>query len=222
MTLNKVPNTDDLKRYTIAQTYDWTFTTDSSGTTDHGVSTGESANGTVSSDKKRTALSHDGTSDEYAACGWAPAPTNPGSGSIMVYHFGWSTSGIAPNFSNPLLIGLAQNPANDPVDSNRQIAIRADDDEFTVVDGAGNKSSESLTISDYMNGATNSIETAIVIDQKNDVCECYLTDMPLIGTPDASISGVPTDPFEQPQFINYGGPDTGALYAYRGGFRLLY
>jgi hypothetical protein len=188
MTLNKVPNVDNLNGVVIPMRYEAIFGNSGDGSAvDPGTETLSSNGGGTSRNTKGARVFTDGTADAQALASFAPRISRSETG-LHVIQIGFATGGNFVNFDHGFEAGLLDN-AN--FDGNDIVAVQHDasGDRFRV-DNLGTDTDD--TNFDWKQN--DKYHLSIVVDYENTECRVWRDDIPFVSEPDHIVNAVPDRP----------------------------
>lgn len=207
MTLNKVPNVDDLSSRAIAYKQRWNWA-GNDGTDQGPVSYQLSTNGTNNVLEKYVELSHDGTSDENAQASYGVKHPNPVRGKVIL-HIIAGSAGTPSALDNAVDVGFDRNANSNARGANNTATFQFDQNRAQVTDGSGTQfTAGSLGI---FKSGVNIFQFSIVVDYDDDQTEFYMDKAPLVDSPDATIAATPGADLQEPSVAMRGGPDSTEL-----------
>lgn len=227
MTLNKVPNVDDLKRLRIAYQHQWTWCgTSATQIKDrHPVTFSQTTNGTKNHTVKRTELSHDGTSDEHSAASFSPQDMKfPERGKVVTLISAAMNSNPGAA-TNPQQVGVRRTPSSGE-DSSKQATVRLKSENAVVVDENGNKTSKDISTNFTSHtGGNSTYQIGTVIDIDNTETHFYVNKGPFSHDPDATIQVIPggteSSGIQEPHVAMFGGSSSAEEIHAIGGKQIM-
>lgn len=188
MTLNKVPNTDDLNGVVIPMRYEVIFgTADDGSTIDPGTGTSSSNGGGTSRNTKWARVFTDGTADAQASATFGPRISRSETGQHVI-QIGFESSGNIVNFGHGFEAGLIDNA---DFDGNDTVVVQHDDSGDRIRVDNGGTDTDDTGFSWKQN---DKYHLSIVVDYENTECRVWRDDIPFVSEPDHVVNAVPDRP----------------------------
>ncbi|WP_436931661.1 hypothetical protein [Halosimplex halobium] len=201
MTLKKVPNVDDVKKYNLAPKHKFYFGEDSSGSLYDHIVTNSSTNGTVNrfQGKGIELSSGDGTTDEHAGVvtGYNdPRPMRGGTGAKTLLQMFVGLGNDPENMTDKAEVGYINNLGNFDRDDTVSVQLGGGTNRFRVNKGSGTTETVQLSGSSFgaeLDNPRQEFHISILIDWEVPESKLWINRQPLVDDPDATISERPNE-----------------------------